>query len=93
MVDVVELDNSVENADWVKHTWDLPPYKSREFFALVPLKQLDHFRTLPVYQQAVKSGLIHDDEWVADYVEPEISLAEAFLDALDNATKRNAQKP
>lgn len=64
---IVSPDADLENADWNKQAWDLPPYKSEEFLALYP--DLDSFRKLPVYQHAVAAGLIHDDEWVADYVD------------------------
>jgi hypothetical protein len=81
--DTINLDDSVDNADWTKQAWDLPPYKSAEFFAVVPLEQLDHFRTLPVYQHAVAAGLIYDDQWVADWVESATDqLADALVDAL-----------
>ena len=65
----ISIDADLENSDWIKQAWDLPPYKGRAFLELNP--DLDHFRTTPVYQQAVKNGLIHDDEWVGDYTEPE----------------------
>lgn len=58
----ISIDAIPENADWTKQSWDLPPYKSDEFNALVP--DLDEFRKLPVYKFAVKKGLIVDDEWV-----------------------------
>ncbi len=57
-------DADIESADWTKQSWDLPPYKSREFSAL--FSDLDLFRTLPVYKHAVKKGLIVDDEWVGE---------------------------
>lgn len=66
-MDTDNLDDSIENADWTKTTWDLPPYKSAEFFAQVGA-DLNSFRRLPVYAAAVASGLIHDDEWVVGYI-------------------------
>lgn len=63
-----DLDADIENADWVKTTWDLPPYKSPDFMSLVPPDQLDSFRKTPAYAAGVASGLICDDEWVGDYV-------------------------
>ncbi len=60
----LQLDADVMNADWTKRHWDLPPYKSDDFNALVP--DLDHFRTLPVYKHAVRQGKIVDDEWAGD---------------------------
>ena len=64
-----DLDSDLDSADWTKTTWDLPPYKSADFFTAVG-DDLDSFRLLPVYAAAVASGLIYDDEWVADYCEP-----------------------
>lgn len=62
-----DLDADLINADWTKQAWDFPPYKSPEFFALVPADELDGFRKLPVYAAAVAQGLIYDDEWVAEF--------------------------
>lgn len=66
----VSPDAELESADWTKTTWDLPPYKSAGFFQVVEPEDLDAFRALPVYAAAVRDGLIFDDEWVGDYVEP-----------------------
>jgi hypothetical protein len=68
-MEIVEMDADLASADWTKTTWDLPPYRSPEFLVICP--DLDAFRALPVYQAAVDSGLIHDDEWVADWATPE----------------------
>lgn len=65
---VWNLDADLASADWMKTTWDLPAYKSKEFFEQVG-DDLNSFRKLPVYAAAVANGLIHDDEWVADYIE------------------------
>lgn len=54
--------DTLENADWTKQTWDLPPYKSKEFFEVV--KDLRAFKKLPVYAHAVRKGLIVNDRWV-----------------------------
>lgn len=64
---VVNLDNSVENADWTKQSWDLPPYMSKAFLQAVP--DVEAFKQSQTYKNAVAQGLIHDDEWVADHVE------------------------
>lgn len=60
---VIYIDADIRNADWTKRTWDLPPYKSEEFYELIPVDKLDEFRKRPVYQFAVESGLIVNDEW------------------------------
>lgn len=61
-MDHLVVDSDLEGADWTKQSWDLPPYKSKEFDELVP--DLDAFKKRPVYAQAVKAGLIRNDEWV-----------------------------
>lgn len=66
--DVVSLDADLHNADWTKQSWDLPPYRSADFDALVP--DLEAFKQSPVYAHAVQAGLIIDDEWAADHIEP-----------------------
>ena len=45
-------DADLRNADWTKATWDLPPYKSPEFMALLQRLgiTLAKFKTLPVFQ-------------------------------------------
>lgn len=66
--DVVSLDADLHNADWSKQSWDLPPYRSPAFDALV--SDLEAFKASPVYLHAVERGLIIDDEWAADHIEP-----------------------
>lgn len=58
---MINIDANIEDADWLKRTWDLPPYKSAEFLEL--FSDLVKFRKLPVYKFAVAAGLIVDDEW------------------------------
>jgi len=58
------LDKEAGGQDWAKQTWDLPAYKSDEFLLVFP--DLKKFRKLPVYQFAVKNGLIKEDEWVSE---------------------------
>lgn len=70
-----EVDSSLYNADWSKQSWDLPAYKSAAFLSIFP--DLEAFRKLPVYQHACDAGLIHDDEWVADWVE--VKVAKSFV--------------
>lgn len=55
------VDDGLEQSDWTKQSWDLPPYKSKAFNGIVP--NLEAFKHLPVYLQAVKAGLIKNDEW------------------------------
>jgi hypothetical protein len=43
-------------------SWDLPPYKSDSFNDSFP--NLEEFKQLPIYDAAVRAGLIVDDEWV-----------------------------
>ena len=62
--DFYSPDADPENADWTKQSWDLPPYRSREFFAQMgETLDLAQFRTYPVYLNAVKNGWIVNDEW------------------------------
>lgn len=67
-IPTISIDAELENADWTKQSWDLPPYKSPEFMLHHP--DLEAFRKTPVYNHAVAAGLIMDDEWMADHVEP-----------------------
>lgn len=64
----VYLDSDPASADWTKQSWDLPAYRSAEFLAL--FHDLEEFKKLPVYKLAVDAGLIHDDEWMADFCVP-----------------------
>lgn len=59
-------DNELENEDWLRRSWRLPPYKSDEFMEVLTVMgiSLAGFRKLPVYKSAVAKGLIIDDEWV-----------------------------
>lgn len=53
-------DAILSNADWTKRGWDLPPYRSAEFFAWLrdTDKTLEEFQRLPVYKHAIASGQI-----------------------------------
>lgn len=59
-------DASLEDADWTKTTWDLPPLNSPEFEELGVDKE--KFMRTPAYLLAEEQGLVHDGEWVADWV-------------------------
>jgi hypothetical protein len=43
-------------------SWDLPAYKSDSFNDAFP--DLEEVRSLPIYDAAVRGGLIKNDEWV-----------------------------
>ena len=60
-------DANVQNADWTKQSWDLPPYKSPEFLGLLERlgMTLEQFKELPVYHHAVRTGKIVNDIWVS----------------------------
>lgn len=64
----VNLDSSAENADWTKQSWDFPPYMSKAFLEQVP--DVEAFKETQTYKHAVAKGLILDDEWVGDHVQP-----------------------
>ena len=82
------LDDGTANSDWTKQSWDLPPYKSDEFFQTLPNVDLEHFRTTPVYLRAVDDGLIVDDEWTsADQTSAAVSELLALLDELSGEDK------
>lgn len=67
----IELDADIESADWTKTAWDLPAYNSPDFFAVMgPGYDAEVFKQSETYKNAVANGLILDDEWVADFVEP-----------------------
>jgi hypothetical protein len=57
----VGVDEDLHNSDWTKQSWDLPPYKSKEFMEQV--HDLEAFKITPVYLHAVKAGLIVNDNW------------------------------
>lgn len=60
----ISLDEG-DDADWTKQSWDLPPYKSPEFFVAYT-GTLEVFRKTPGYLMAVEKGMIVDDEWVGE---------------------------
>ena len=59
---MLNIDALYVNQDWVKQTWDLPPYKSDSFLLLFP--DLQMFRELPIYKWAVQKGIIKNDMWI-----------------------------
>lgn len=48
----MNIDKDMENADWTKMTWDLPKYKSKEFYDWLKFSgmTLTQFKKLPVYK-------------------------------------------
>ena len=67
--ETISPDADLENADWAKQSWDLPPYMSQEFIDTIGgWENLEQFKQTPTYQHAVNAGLILDDEWVGDHV-------------------------
>jgi len=73
-------DADLTNADWTKQSWDLPPYLSPEFFdAIGGPQNLEGFKQTPVYNHAVEQGLIIDDEWAADSIQPVVRRQEKLV--------------
>ena len=68
MANSYNIDERLEQADWIKQSWDLPEYKSEEFMDLLSFSDmsLEEFRQLPLYKRMVEQGKIVDDEWVGD---------------------------
>ena len=60
------LDTELHNADWTKIVWELPPYKSEDFYEQLNFMEftLEEFKRLPVYQYALQEGRIKNDKWV-----------------------------
>jgi hypothetical protein len=48
---IYDIDSNLENADWVKKTWDLPPIDSEEFKAFLKAtgQTLEEIKHLPVF--------------------------------------------
>lgn len=59
---VINIDENLENADWSKKYWDLPEYKSEEFYQLLKFMNmsLEQFKKLPVYKWNLKAGNIKE---------------------------------
>lgn len=72
---MINLDADAESADWIKQSWNLPPYLSKEFFDAVGDIDLEQFKTTPIYKHAEATGLIHDDEWVDDSCQVDMATA------------------
>lgn len=59
---LIKPDENIENADWTKTEWDLPKYKSKEFFKLLKSMKmtLAQFKKLPVYKFNLANGTIKE---------------------------------
>jgi hypothetical protein len=60
---VLNIDADLDNADWTKgEVWDLPPYKSKEFYDLLKFMgmSLAQFKKLPVYKRNIENGNIKE---------------------------------
>jgi hypothetical protein len=60
---VIDLDGDIQNADWIKTTWDLPYQDAESLRAGLEAEGTDveHFKTLPVFLHNVdKPGF----EWL-----------------------------
>ncbi len=66
-----EIDYYEENADWLHMGWTLPPYRTPKFFAALGDMGLTlaEFQEYQMYLEAVRSGLIVDEEWTGQFVE------------------------
>jgi hypothetical protein len=58
------IDANLNDADWVKQSWDLPEYGSKEFNEYLKSSgmTLEKFKRLPVYKWAVERGEIKDNK-------------------------------
>jgi hypothetical protein len=56
------IDSELENADWTKKGWDLPEYKSPEFYEYLDSIEitLKEFKKLPVYKHNLAEGNIKE---------------------------------
>lgn len=59
---VLNIDAITENADWTKQKWDLPKYKSDEFYKWLKFSgmTLTQFKKLPVYKLNLANGTIRE---------------------------------
>ena len=57
-IPILHIDSDIENADWTKTKWDLPKYKSEEFYKVLKSMKmtLTQFKKLPVYKHAKLRG-------------------------------------
>lgn len=86
---MLNLDARLKNADWTKEEWNLPPYKSDEFYEEIEKAglTLEDFKRLPKYEFAVEQGLIEDDEWAGKSLQEQDIFDELIIkgDSKDDA--------
>lgn len=60
--EVLNIDAILENADWTKQSWDLPKYKSKEFYDWLKFSgmTIEQFKKLPVYKLNLANGTIKE---------------------------------
>lgn len=53
---LVNLDEDIENADWVKQSWDLPDINSEDFKKYLENEDtsMEDFKKLPVYRHLLR---------------------------------------
>ncbi len=53
---LVNLDEDIENADWVKQSWDLPDINSEDFKKYLENEDtsMEDFKKLPVYRYLLR---------------------------------------
>ena len=59
------IDEVPLNRDWLHSKWNMPAYRSKEFFQeLKELRMtLAEFKETAMYKRAVDEGVIVNDEW------------------------------
>lgn len=58
------------NSDWLRTRWTRPPYKSKKFYKSLEDDELTlvQFQKHQMYLEAIKTGLIINDEWTGDII-------------------------
>lgn len=67
---VPDLGTEPENAEWLRTKWTVPPYRSKEFGEWMNERgiTLEVFQTWPMYNNALRSGLIKEERWTGKEV-------------------------
>jgi hypothetical protein len=83
---IINIDNTLKNADWTKIAWDLPFASLNGFFANIGItdaasqkqqKELQHFMELPAYQAAPSSFKKEAEAFMSDTtkaIKPELTI-------------------